>query len=184
MPVALISLTLVVMTVAAVQVYKILALNCLVSAYMLSSLYLFGIKQGDLQVRCSALLTPSSSAIDTSSSMVTPLPPYLRLASFSPVQMTLLGLSVAVLFFFVSRAEPLEVLSAERPPSRIFCAQVGTSPDPYPTARNQLLSSWCCPFVSLPILCYRSIPSLCADPPCFVSRCRCACRWCCSSSCT
>lgn len=69
------------------QVYKILALNCLVSAYMLSSLYLFGVKQGDLQ-------------------------------------MTALGLAVAALFFFVSRAEPLEKLSAERPPPRIFCAQV------------------------------------------------------------
>lgn len=38
--------------------------------------------------------------------------------------MTALGLAVAALFFFVSRAEPLEKLSAERPPSRIFCAQV------------------------------------------------------------
>lgn len=38
--------------------------------------------------------------------------------------MTALGLAVAALFFFVSRAEPLEQLSAERPPSRIFCAQV------------------------------------------------------------
>lgn len=38
--------------------------------------------------------------------------------------MTALGLAVAALFFFVSRAEPLEKLSAERPPARIFCAQV------------------------------------------------------------
>jgi len=76
--------------VTTLQVYKILALNCLVSAYMLSSLYLFGVKQGDLQ-------------------------------------MTALGLAVAALFFFVSRAEPLERLSAERPPARIFCAQVCVS---------------------------------------------------------
>lgn len=76
--------------VTTLQVYKILALNCLVSAYMLSSLYLFGVKQGDLQ-------------------------------------MTALGLVVAAMFFFVSRAEPLERLSAERPPSRIFCAQVCVS---------------------------------------------------------
>eukprot|EP00952_Eustigmatos_sp_NYUAD-ZCMA_P013482 53439-Eustigmatos_ZCMA.PRE.1 len=38
--------------------------------------------------------------------------------------MTIAGLVVAVLFYLVSRAEPLEKLSAERPPSRIFCAQV------------------------------------------------------------
>lgn len=76
--------------VTTLQVYKILALNCLVSAYMLSSLYLFGVKQGD-------------------------------------GQMTMLGLAVAALFFFVSRAEPLERLSAERPPARIFCAQVCVS---------------------------------------------------------
>lgn len=86
--------------------------------------------------------------------MVAPLPTSPLLAyPLIRVQMTLLGLSVAVLFFFVSRAEPLEVLSAERPPSRIFCAQVGTSLGPYLAARNQLLSSWCCPFVSLPIMC-------------------------------
>ncbi len=38
--------------------------------------------------------------------------------------MTALGLAVAALFFFVSRAEPLEKLAPQRPPSRIFCAQV------------------------------------------------------------
>lgn len=125
------------MTVAAVQVYKILALNCLVSAYMLSSLYLFGIKQGDLQVRYSAPLAPCPRVINTSSSVIPPLPPSPPVASpLIPVQMTLLGLSVAVLFFFVSRAEPLEVLSAERPPSRIFCAQVGPSRGPYLAVRN------------------------------------------------
>jgi len=76
--------------VTTLQVYKILALNCLVSAYMLSILYLFGVKQGDLQL-------------------------------------TINGIAVAGLFFFVSRAEPLEKLSAERPPSRIFCLQVSLS---------------------------------------------------------
>lgn len=76
--------------VTTLQVYKILALNCLVSAYMLSTLYLFGVKQGDLQ-------------------------------------MTIVGIAIAGLFFFVSRAEPLEKLSAERPPSRIFCLQVSMS---------------------------------------------------------
>jgi manganese-transporting P-type ATPase len=76
--------------VTTLQVYKILALNCLVSAYMLSSLYLFGVKQAD-------------------------------------VQMTIVGLAIAALFFLVSRAEPLDKLSAERPPARIFCLQVCVS---------------------------------------------------------
>lgn len=43
------------------------------------------------------------------------------------VQMTIAGLATAALFFFVSRAEPLEKLSAERPPPRIFCLQVCVS---------------------------------------------------------
>mmetsp|Transcript_28585 Transcript_28585/g.36928 ORF Transcript_28585/g.36928 Transcript_28585/m.36928 type:complete len:1093 (-) Transcript_28585:313-3591(-) len=76
--------------VTTLQMYKILALNCLVGAYMLSSLYVYGIKQGDFQ-------------------------------------MVALGISVAVLFFAVSRAKPLEKLSAQRPPTRIFCWAVGTS---------------------------------------------------------
>jgi hypothetical protein len=38
--------------------------------------------------------------------------------------MTALGLAVAALFFFVSRAEPLEKLAPQRPPARIFCLQV------------------------------------------------------------
>eukprot|EP00611_Tribonema_gayanum_P000265 TRINITY_DN1017_c2_g1_i3.p1 TRINITY_DN1017_c2_g1~~TRINITY_DN1017_c2_g1_i3.p1 ORF type:complete len:415 (-),score=146.19 TRINITY_DN1017_c2_g1_i3:841-2013(-) len=42
--------------VTTMQVYKILALNCLTSAYMLSSLYLWGVKQGDTQMTVLGLL--------------------------------------------------------------------------------------------------------------------------------
>jgi hypothetical protein len=40
-----------------VQVFKVLALNCLVSAYMMSALYLRGLKQGDMQMTSSGLIT-------------------------------------------------------------------------------------------------------------------------------
>eukprot|EP01038_Epipyxis_sp_PR26KG_P009601 gene9601-12930_t len=42
--------------VTTIQVYKILALNCLVSAYMMSALYLKGLKQGDTQMTASGLI--------------------------------------------------------------------------------------------------------------------------------
>jgi cation-transporting ATPase 13A1 len=42
--------------VTTIQVYKVLALNCLASAYMMSSLYMKGLKQGDMQMTASGIL--------------------------------------------------------------------------------------------------------------------------------
>ena len=75
--------TLVTMT----QIYKILGVNCLVNALVLSSLHLIGVKQGD-------------------------------------TQLTVVGIVVAGLFFFVTKGEPLSKLSRHRPPSSVLCKQV------------------------------------------------------------
>jgi cation-transporting ATPase 13A1 len=75
--------TLVTMT----QIYKILGVNCLVNALVLSSLHLVGAKQGDRQL-------------------------------------TVVGVVVAGLFFFVTKGEPLNKLSPRRPPSSVLCTQV------------------------------------------------------------
>eukprot|EP01104_Vermistella_antarctica_P000712 TRINITY_DN10837_c0_g1_i1.p1 TRINITY_DN10837_c0_g1~~TRINITY_DN10837_c0_g1_i1.p1 ORF type:complete len:1312 (-),score=284.26 TRINITY_DN10837_c0_g1_i1:16-3951(-) len=69
--------------VTTMQMFRILALNCLVSAYSLSVLYLEGVKLGD-------------------------------------TQMTIIGLLVAVCFLFISKAKPLQKLSARRPTSAVF----------------------------------------------------------------
>jgi len=73
--------------VTMLQIYKILGVNCLVNALVLSNLHIAGVKQGD-------------------------------------TQMTVAGLVVASLFFFVTKGKPLEHLSQERPPSSVLCRQV------------------------------------------------------------
>ncbi|SPQ92942.1 unnamed protein product (mitochondrion) [Plasmodiophora brassicae] len=73
--------------VTTMQMYQILALQCLVSAYSLSVLYLDGVKLGDTQMTCT-------------------------------------GMCVAMMFLFISRAKPLDRLSAERPQSSVFTVQM------------------------------------------------------------
>jgi cation-transporting ATPase 13A1 len=65
------------------SIYKILGINCLVNAMVLSKLFLNGVKQGDRQ-------------------------------------MTILGVVVTALFYFITRADPLPTLSSVRPPSSIM----------------------------------------------------------------
>jgi cation-transporting ATPase 13A1 len=72
--------------VTMLQIYKILGVNCLVNALVLSKLFLHGVKQGDRQL-------------------------------------TVLGLVVAALFYFVTRAEPLPTLSVMRPPTSVLCPE-------------------------------------------------------------
>lgn len=72
--------------VTMLQIYKILGINCLVNALVLSKLFLHGVKQGDRQL-------------------------------------TILGIVIAALFYFVTRAEPLSTLSPIRPPASVLCIQ-------------------------------------------------------------
>mmetsp|Transcript_30054 Transcript_30054/g.34474 ORF Transcript_30054/g.34474 Transcript_30054/m.34474 type:complete len:1431 (+) Transcript_30054:65-4357(+) len=72
--------------VTMLQIYKILGVNCLVNAMILSKLFLHGVKQGDRQL-------------------------------------TIVGLFVAGLFFFVTRGRPLPNLSSMHPPTSVLCPQ-------------------------------------------------------------
>ena len=72
--------------VTMLQIFKILGINCLVNAFVLSELFLHGVKQGDRQL-------------------------------------TILGIAVASLFYFVTRAEPLPSLSSIQPPASVLCSE-------------------------------------------------------------
>ena len=70
--------------VTMLQIYKILGVNCLVNALVLTRLFSAGVKQGDRQL-------------------------------------TVVGLVIAALFYFVTRGKPLSTLSPKRPPSSVLC---------------------------------------------------------------
>ena len=72
--------------VTMLQIYKVLGVNSLVNALMLTRLHMVGVKQGDRQL-------------------------------------TIVGLVVAALFYFITRGQPLSTLSRKRPPSSILCTQ-------------------------------------------------------------
>jgi len=75
--------------VTTIQVFKILALNCLVSAYIMSALYLKGLKQGDMQMTISGLVT---AALFFFLSQAKPL---LKLSSHKP-PCTVFAVSVTI----------------------------------------------------------------------------------------
>ena len=88
--------------VATTQMYKILALNCLISAYSLSVQYLDGIKFGDYQVTITGMLM----------SVVSP--------SYDLSVLYTLSAVILQCFLCISRAKPIEKLSKERPLNNIF----------------------------------------------------------------
>lgn len=69
------------------QMYKILALNSMISAYSMSTLYLDGVKNGD-------------------------------------TQMTMIGMSMGILFLLISLSKPLKNLSKLRPQRSIFAPSI------------------------------------------------------------
>jgi hypothetical protein len=79
------------------QMYKILALNCLISAYSLSVLYYDGIKLGDTYLE-PFLLPRISAHSSTALTLHIWFPPHHS-------QMTSVGVLVAMCFLFITRSK-------------------------------------------------------------------------------
>ena len=98
--------------VTTLQMCKILALNCLVSAFSLSVLHLQGVRMGDTQATCSALgAAPPPRALDPREPRCPPDP-----ASVSA--------GTALFFLFLSSSRPLSRLSKRRPPASVLSPYV------------------------------------------------------------
>ena len=91
--------------VTSIQMYQILALNCLISAYSLSVLYLDGVKYGDTQMTAMGMLGELCTAIEIA-----------RRGSLLTFRVSTGSIS----YMSVSRAKPLDRLSSVKPLTSIF----------------------------------------------------------------
>ncbi|KAI9916849.1 hypothetical protein PsorP6_018130 [Peronosclerospora sorghi] len=101
--------------VTTIQMYKILGINCLITAYSMSALFVSGVKNGDQQLTVSGV---SVSLPSRTRNLETGLTLVIKIG---------VQLSVAMFFLFLSRAKPARKLSHQRPPSGVFCPSVMVS---------------------------------------------------------
>jgi len=95
------------------QIYKILGINCLVNAMVLSTLSIHGAKQ----VTLGELIMLNGLESFIANQLLFSF--YLTMQGDR--QLTVLGVVVAALFFFVTRAKPIDALSKARPPPSVLC---------------------------------------------------------------
>lgn len=99
--------------VTMLQIYKILGINCLVNAMVLSTLSIHGAKQ----VTLGELIMLNGLESFIANQLLFSF--YLTMQGDR--QLTVLGVVVAALFFFVTRAKPIDALSKARPPPSVLC---------------------------------------------------------------
>jgi magnesium-transporting ATPase (P-type) len=114
--------------VTTLQMFKILGLNCLATAYILSVMYLDGVKLGDMQVGlfhfgcifhfyswllCVKVFQYWPAVFSYMHAFVTDSIFTFCYSVFFMMQATISGLFAATFFLFISHARPLHTLSAQ-----------------------------------------------------------------------